>query len=188
MNNLNGIGDILTAIHQNLRSMNTVVNYHHSIIEKLKQNVDGVDVVNTAKKNSDLDELESRLKQYIDNKIPDNDVVVDKLKNYVDDKIPDSDVVNKIKLYVDDKLSDYKKEKSAIVHDDTFENKMSLAVKQAVIEANLQNQVSLEKTIMTEQTNKKPAKSRKKTTKKAQLTNDLSDEIEKDILANSESS
>lgn len=91
MNNLNGIGDILTTIHQNLHSINQVVQYHHTIIEKIK------DDVNITQKKKDIDnlhlemeKLELRIKDYLDNKISSLDLSGTKSENSIEEKVSDA--------------------------------------------------------------------------------------------------
>lgn len=162
MNNLNGIGDILTTIHQNLYSMNQVVKYHHTIIEKIK------DDVNITQKKKDIDDLhlemeklELRIKNYLDNKISSLDLSANKSENSIEEKVSDALTQAVIKV----------SQSQNKIPDDSLNNSDNYKIdSDKTAEDNKKNELS--SNIAKPVTKKKNTKSRKKN-----VINDLDSEI-----------
>lgn len=164
MNNLNGIGDILTTIHQNLYSMNQVVKYHHTIIEKIK------DDVNITQKKKDIDDLhlemeklELRIKDYLDNKISSLDLSANKSENSIEEKVSDALTQAVIKV----------SQSQSKIPDDSLNNSDNNKIDSDKTAENTDNKkIELSSNIAKPVTKKKNTKSRKKN-----VINDLDSEI-----------
>lgn len=169
MNNLNGIGDILTTIHQNLHSMNQVVQYHHTIIEKIK------DDVPTTQKQKDIDnihiemdKLESRIKNYLDNKISELHIKSQE-DNTIENKV--SDVLTQAVI----KVSQSQNIIPDISKNDEVENPQQLDQHRQNNEIKVSDSVVIKESASN--IDKPTTKKRSTKTRKKNILNDLDSEI-----------